>query len=224
MNLPRLLDVLDELGIENPIVCANINKIGFRMCGGIERLRATRCASAGSGPSRCRSSPPARSRRARRSSRSARSRTSSRSSSAPRAARTSRARGRSSPSTGASSADHAPRRLHRRAPEAAPPAAPPARRHRGPVRWATFDTPQSRSLLEGEDVDFVHFVGGRDPATWRATCRPRAGSSASTRSTRWSAPVRRWRCRSSRSGGPAGWRCHYIESAARSEGPSMTAS
>jgi len=36
MNLPRLLDVLDELGIDNPIVCANINKIGFRMCGGIE--------------------------------------------------------------------------------------------------------------------------------------------------------------------------------------------
>ncbi len=35
MNLPKLLDVLDELGIENPIVCANINKIGFRMCGGI---------------------------------------------------------------------------------------------------------------------------------------------------------------------------------------------
>ena len=36
MNLPTLLDVLDEVGIENPIVCANINKIGFRMCGGIE--------------------------------------------------------------------------------------------------------------------------------------------------------------------------------------------
>ena len=35
MNVPRLLDVLDELGIDNPIVCANINKIGFRMCGGI---------------------------------------------------------------------------------------------------------------------------------------------------------------------------------------------
>jgi hypothetical protein len=34
MNMPRLLDVLDELGIENPIVSANINKIGFRMCGG----------------------------------------------------------------------------------------------------------------------------------------------------------------------------------------------
>jgi len=36
MNLPKLLDVLEELGIENPIVCSNINKIGFRMCGGLE--------------------------------------------------------------------------------------------------------------------------------------------------------------------------------------------
>jgi hypothetical protein len=36
MNVPQLLDVLDRQGIENPIVCANINKIGFRMSGGIE--------------------------------------------------------------------------------------------------------------------------------------------------------------------------------------------
>jgi hypothetical protein len=36
MNLPLLLDALEGVGIENPIVCANINKIGFRMCGGIE--------------------------------------------------------------------------------------------------------------------------------------------------------------------------------------------
>lgn len=36
MNMPMLLDTLDELGIENPIVCANINKIGFRLSGGIE--------------------------------------------------------------------------------------------------------------------------------------------------------------------------------------------
>ena len=35
MNLPRLLDVLDRLGIVNPIVCTNINQIGFRMSGGI---------------------------------------------------------------------------------------------------------------------------------------------------------------------------------------------
>ena len=41
MNLPRLLDVLDELGFDNPIVCSNINKIGFRMCGGIERYERT---------------------------------------------------------------------------------------------------------------------------------------------------------------------------------------
>lgn len=36
MNMSRLLDVLEEMGIENPIVCSNINKIGFRMCGGFE--------------------------------------------------------------------------------------------------------------------------------------------------------------------------------------------
>jgi hypothetical protein len=36
MNLPALLDVLDEVEIVNPIVCASINKIGFRMCGGID--------------------------------------------------------------------------------------------------------------------------------------------------------------------------------------------
>ena len=41
MNVPRLLDVLDGLGIDNPIVCANINKIGFRMCGGIELYEST---------------------------------------------------------------------------------------------------------------------------------------------------------------------------------------
>lgn len=36
MNMPMLLDVLDEVGVDNPIVCSNINKIGFRMCGGFE--------------------------------------------------------------------------------------------------------------------------------------------------------------------------------------------
>ncbi len=36
MNVPLLLDALEEVGIDNPIVCANINKIGFRMCGGVE--------------------------------------------------------------------------------------------------------------------------------------------------------------------------------------------
>jgi hypothetical protein len=41
MNLPKLLDALEEIGIENPIVCSNINKIGFRMCGGIELYEKT---------------------------------------------------------------------------------------------------------------------------------------------------------------------------------------
>ena len=36
MNLPILLDSLNSIGIENPIICSSINKIGFRMSGGIE--------------------------------------------------------------------------------------------------------------------------------------------------------------------------------------------
>ena len=36
MNLPALVDALEDTGIDNPIVCSNINKIGFRMCGGVE--------------------------------------------------------------------------------------------------------------------------------------------------------------------------------------------
>ena len=39
MNLPKLLQVLHEAGVENPIVCANVNKAGFRMSGGIEGYR-----------------------------------------------------------------------------------------------------------------------------------------------------------------------------------------
>ena len=41
MNLPRLLDALDEVGVENPIVCSNINKVAFRMCGGKELYERT---------------------------------------------------------------------------------------------------------------------------------------------------------------------------------------
>jgi hypothetical protein len=36
MNLPMLLDALDRVGIANPIVCSNINKLGFRVSGGID--------------------------------------------------------------------------------------------------------------------------------------------------------------------------------------------
>lgn len=35
MNMPALLDALNSIGIINPIICSSINKIGFRMSGGI---------------------------------------------------------------------------------------------------------------------------------------------------------------------------------------------
>lgn len=34
MNMPKLLSVLEQAGITNPIICASINKAGFRMSGG----------------------------------------------------------------------------------------------------------------------------------------------------------------------------------------------
>lgn len=93
----------------------------------------------------------------------------------------------------------------------------------GPFRWATFDTPQARSLLDGEAVDFVPFVGGRDPlnvargllaarhilsendvdtvvSTGSAVALPFFGLARARR-----------------------MRCYYIESAARLTGPSLTA-
>lgn len=36
MNMPKLLDVLESVGIENPVICSSINKTGFRMSGGKE--------------------------------------------------------------------------------------------------------------------------------------------------------------------------------------------
>lgn len=36
MNMPMLYTALTEAGIDNPIICANINKIGFRTCGGLD--------------------------------------------------------------------------------------------------------------------------------------------------------------------------------------------
>jgi hypothetical protein len=34
MNMPRLLAVLENEGIDNPVICSSINKAGFRMSGG----------------------------------------------------------------------------------------------------------------------------------------------------------------------------------------------
>lgn len=39
MNLPMLVGVLEAVGVEDPIICCNINKIAFRMCGGMDAYR-----------------------------------------------------------------------------------------------------------------------------------------------------------------------------------------
>lgn len=41
MNMPKLVEVLEKGGVENPIVCASINKVGFRMSGGKEIYEET---------------------------------------------------------------------------------------------------------------------------------------------------------------------------------------
>lgn len=43
MNLPALFDALESIGIENPIICSSINKIGFRMSGGLELYKKYLC-------------------------------------------------------------------------------------------------------------------------------------------------------------------------------------
>ncbi len=92
----------------------------------------------------------------------------------------------------------------------------------GPFQWATFDTPQSRSLLDGETVRFVRFVGGRDPLNVLSNA-PAADrmlrdhdvqaivSTGSSMALPFFALGRARRLS-----------CHYIESAARSDGPSAT--
>ena len=41
MNMPLLLEALNDVRIENPIICSNINKIGFRTCGGLDQYVET---------------------------------------------------------------------------------------------------------------------------------------------------------------------------------------
>jgi UDP-N-acetylglucosamine--N-acetylmuramyl-(pentapeptide) pyrophosphoryl-undecaprenol N-acetylglucosamine transferase len=89
--------------------------------------------------------------------------------------------------------------------------------------WVTFDTPQSRSMLEGEDVVYVDYAGPRDFEILlrhsRVALRMFGGRhSFSTVISTGSGialsflPIGRLR----------GARCHYIESATRSVGPSTT--
>jgi UDP-N-acetylglucosamine--N-acetylmuramyl-(pentapeptide) pyrophosphoryl-undecaprenol N-acetylglucosamine transferase len=89
--------------------------------------------------------------------------------------------------------------------------------------WVTFDTPQSRSVLAGEEVHFVDYTGPRDYANvlrhTRIATRMFAGrhpfsSAISTGSgiALSFLPIAQMR----------GAQCHYIESATRSTGPSLT--
>ncbi len=41
MNMPKLLTVLEDGGVENPIICTSINKVGFRMSGGVALYEET---------------------------------------------------------------------------------------------------------------------------------------------------------------------------------------
>ena len=93
----------------------------------------------------------------------------------------------------------------------------------GPFRWATFDTPQSRSLLDRETVDFVPFVDSRDYGQRDAQCfrlarrilsDPEVDTVVSTGAAvalpfmALARAQRRF--------------CHYIESSTRADGPSIT--
>ena len=93
----------------------------------------------------------------------------------------------------------------------------------GPFRWATFDTPQSRSLLTGEQVDYVHFVGGRDPGNVlrniplvHGLLRSHDIDTIVSTGSAMALPFYAL-------GRARGLKLHYIESAARSDGPSKTA-
>lgn len=92
----------------------------------------------------------------------------------------------------------------------------------GPFRWVTFDSAQSRSLLAGETVEFVPFIGARDPLNVlrNAPVAHRMMRNQDIRtvvSTGAAVALPFFALARAR-----GLTCHYIESAARSEGPSAT--
>jgi UDP-N-acetylglucosamine--N-acetylmuramyl-(pentapeptide) pyrophosphoryl-undecaprenol N-acetylglucosamine transferase len=92
----------------------------------------------------------------------------------------------------------------------------------GPFEWITFDTPQARSLLEGETVHFVPFIGGRDPGNVarnfpfaRRILRETGAEALVSTGSAIALPYFTL-------GRMRGRHCHWIESAARMEGPSLT--
>jgi UDP-N-acetylglucosamine transferase subunit ALG13 len=91
-----------------------------------------------------------------------------------------------------------------------------------PFHWVTFDTPQARSLLEGETVHYVPFIGGRDP---RNVARNLPHARQILRENEVEAMVSTGSAIALPHfavGRARRLPCHYIESAARMEGPSLT--
>ncbi len=89
--------------------------------------------------------------------------------------------------------------------------------------WVTFDTPQSRQLLEGRRVHYLPYIGPRDSQGHRrggaGDPSPRCAPSASTPR---SAPARRSRPRAFRSPRCRSVPATYVESVCRLHGPSAT--
>jgi UDP-N-acetylglucosamine--N-acetylmuramyl-(pentapeptide) pyrophosphoryl-undecaprenol N-acetylglucosamine transferase len=89
--------------------------------------------------------------------------------------------------------------------------------------WVTFDTPQSRSVLDGEEVLYVDYTGPRDLKNVlrhsRVAMRMFAGRHpfSTVVSTGSGIALSFLPIANAR-----GARCHYIESATRSVGPSLT--
>lgn len=92
----------------------------------------------------------------------------------------------------------------------------------GHRRWLTFDTPQTRSLLSGEDVSYVPYVGPRDYRNLarNAMMSPRLGVNRNTEAmiSTGSGVALAYLPQSGLRGVPT----HYIESATRVTGPSLT--
>jgi UDP-N-acetylglucosamine--N-acetylmuramyl-(pentapeptide) pyrophosphoryl-undecaprenol N-acetylglucosamine transferase len=90
------------------------------------------------------------------------------------------------------------------------------------VTWVTFDTPQTRALLDGEDVIFVDHVGSRDyrhVMTNSVQAARILGSREVSSVVSTGAAVALSFLPLART---LGIPCHYIESATRSDGPSRT--
>ena len=92
----------------------------------------------------------------------------------------------------------------------------------GDVTWVTFDTPQSRSLLAGDDVVYVPYAAPRDLGVAVTIGRTahnllksgkydRVVSTGASVAVSFMVPARARRIT-----------CHYVESAARADGPSLS--